>query len=362
MKKIWRCFAPTCVLNTVATRWTKMTSGRKSCSTASMTAMPRSSGWRLRWGQARVMAANSKIEWTEATWNPVTGCTPVSDGCTNCYAARRARRFEWQERYAGLVTGDGKWNGRVRYDERVLGEPLRWRKPRMVFVVSMGDLFHSAVPFEFIDKVWEVMALCPQHTFQVLTKRPRRMREYVNAVQCGDRPIGRRSDCVYAPVTAASGCAAQLENHDGRLPNVWLGTSIENQTVEARVDELLACPSAVRFVSAEPLLGPLVLRRRLMSYHDSGEDLDSDEERNKWGCPVSLSALDWVIVGGESGPKARPCNGVWVQSLRDQCVEAGVPFFFKGWGGVNKKRSGRLLDGRTWNEMPSSSRGCSGVG
>lgn len=234
------------------------------------------------------MATQTTIEWTHTTWNPVTGCTKVSAGCKNCYAERMAHRLRamGQERYR---------NGfKVTLQPQALDEPRRWRKPRLVFVNSMSDLFHRDVPVEFIVKVFETMASCPQHTFQVLTKRSERLRRL-------------------AP----------------ELPwpsNVWMGVSVENQKAVARIVDLVEVPAAVRFLSVEPLLGPL------------------DE--------LSLDGIGWVIVGGESGPGARPMEPSWVVDIRDGCLEVGVPFFFKQWGGVNKKKTGRQLEGRTWDEMP----------
>ena len=235
------------------------------------------------------MASGSKIEWTEMTWNPVTGCSKISEGCKRCYAERMSARLRSMgvEKY--------KRGFEVAEHESVLQEPLRWRKPRLVFVNSMSDLFHDAVGSDFIQAVFEVMNRSPQHTFQVLTKRPRR--------------------------------ALAL---DGRLHwtgNIWLGVSIESERWLGRLQTLRKTGARTKFLSFEPLLGPL-------------SDLDPSD-------------VDWVIAGGESGPGARPVNPSWVQDIRDNCVEAGVPFFFKQWGGINKKRSGRTLDGRTWDEMPS---------
>ncbi len=236
----------------------------------------------------RDMAQNSSIEWTEATWNPVTGCTKISPGCKFCYAERMAKRLKamGQERYR-----DGF---RVTLQPDVVEAPLRWRKPRVIFVNSMSDLFHQSVPPDFITQCFDVMKRCPQHTFRVLTKRATRLAQL-------------------APV---------LEWPD----NVWMGVSVENADYVSRIDELRTVPAAVRFLSVEPLIGPI-------------EDLP-------------LDGIHWVIVGGESGPGARPMEEDWVLSIRDQCRAADVPFFFKQWGGVNKKRTGRELDGRTWDEMP----------
>ncbi len=234
------------------------------------------------------MGSQSGIEWTEATWNPLTGCTKVSPGCKHCYAERIAKRLHamGQPNYA---------NGfRLTLHERMLELPLRWKRPQTIFVNSMSDLFHQDVPEEFIFRVFDVMDRAHWHRFQVLTKRPERVAEL-------DRVLPWR-------------------------PNIWMGTSVENSRYTFRIDLLRQTRAAVKFLSLEPLLGPL-------------PDLD-------------LQGIDWTIVGGESGPGARPIDATWVTDIRDQCQAARVPFFFKQWGGVQKKRAGRLLDGRTWDEMP----------
>ena len=291
------------------------------------------------------------IEWTDATWNPVVGCTKVSAGCANCYAetmsARLAGMAEADE-LAGrdpgrkgdyrLVVTDGpgakrRFSGRVQLRPEALDDPFRWRKPRRVFVNSMGDLFHGAVPFDFIDRVFAAMALTPQHTYQILTKRPERMAEYF------DEPH-RHEAITYASNSAFDG------GHPGGipslpLPNVWLGTSVEDQrAADSRIRRLLDCPAAVRFLSCEPLIGPV----------DLGDYLCRTWIRG--GLTIG-TYLDWVIAGGESGPGARPMDAAWVRQLRDDCVSAGVPFFFKQWGGPRKHTTGRELDGRTWDEMPT---------
>jgi protein gp37 len=253
------------------------------------------------------MATNSTIEWTETTWNPVVGCTKVSEGCRNCYAERMARRLasmaegaisrgEDPGRKANYVRAIGRhgWSGRVVTNESALQDPLRWKQPRVVFVNSMSDVFHAEVPERFIRALFDVMVACPQHTFQVLTKRPER--------------------------------AAAMARALPWPKNVWMGTSVERADVRERVDLLRQVPAKVRFISAEPLIGPV------------GR--------------MSLRGMHWVIVGGESGPGARPMNPEWVRDIRDRCVAAGVAFFFKQWGGVNKKRTGRVLDGKTWDELP----------
>lgn len=228
------------------------------------------------------------IEWTDATWNPVTGCDKVSAGCKHCYAETMARRLKAM-RVPAYRDGFA-----VRLQPDRLEQPLRWRKPRMVFVNSMSDLFHAAVPLDYIRQVFDVMRRAERHTFQVLTKRADRLAELSTAL---DWP-----------------------------PNVWMGVSVERADFVARIDRLREVPAAVRFLSLEPLLGPLP--------------------------GLNFDGIGWVIVGGESGPRARPMAREWVVDLRDQCLAAGVPFFFKQWGGPNKKLTGRHLDGRTWDEMP----------
>jgi len=235
------------------------------------------------------MATNSKIEWTEVTWNPVTGCSKVSEGCRNCYAERLARRLKamGNARYANEF--------HVTLHEDLVDVPRRMRRPRVIFVNSMSDLFHEKIPIRFIKRVFRTMQSCPQHTFQVLTKRSDRLREL--AV---------------------------------RLPwpsNVWMGVSVENDRVLHRITDLQSVPARVRFLSCEPLIGPL-------------DDLP-------------LDGIDWVIVGGESGPHARPMHRSSVESIRRQCERAAVTFFFKQWGGVRKHLAGRQLNGRTYDAMPT---------
>ncbi len=234
------------------------------------------------------MATTSSIEWTEATWNPVTGCSKISSGCVNCYAERMAKRLEamGQDRYA---------NGfKVTLQRDIVDLPLRWKKPRLVFVNSMSDLFHKDVPDDYIFDCFEVMNSASQHTFQILTKRPDRVVELKNRLSWG--------------------------------PNIWIGTSIENSEFTWRSRLIARIPAAIRFLSVEPLLGPIPR--------------------------LPLKNINWVIVGGESGPGARPLQAEWVRSIRDRCISFSVPFFFKQWGGTNKKRTGRELDGRFWDEMP----------
>jgi len=316
----------------------------------------------------------TKIEWVRnpdgtkgETWNPVTGCTKVSPGCKNCYAERMARRLAG--RY-GYPEQPHHFDMMLHPDK--LDLPLRWRKPRMVFSCSMSDLFHKDIPDQFVVAAFQMMALSPHHTFQVLTKRPQRMMHYVaddsfaREVEAASIIYALRHDGILLP--------SEHFNTDRQirwpLPNVWLGVSVENQAAaDERIPLLLQTPAAVRFVSCEPLLGAVDL-----TYW-----LDYDPEVG------ARPALDWVICGGESGPGARPMHPDWARGLRDQCQQAGVPFFFKQWGAwapypndgqfgpvpaqahwfgeqegppdmwrVGKKAAGRLLDGRTWDEMPET--------
>ena len=277
------------------------------------------------------MAESSKIEWTHATWNPITGCSVVSPGCTKCYAMRLAggrlrhtRKYEFltQPSKAGPV-----WTGEVRFDEATLTVPLRWREPRRIFVCSMSDLFHEDVPDEWIDRIFAVMALAPQHTFQVLTKRPERMRDYVSQNREG-REISERLAELYVshpqiatrwPLTAERAIAAA----HWPLPNVWVGTSVEDQKrADERIPHLLNTPAAVRFLSCEPLLGPI--------------DLTAIKRTKTEGYMRPLDGrfrtLDWIIVGGESGPRARLCNLAWMRDIIKQCHAASVPVFIKQLG------------------------------
>lgn len=269
------------------------------------------------------MSDKSKIEWTDATWNPVTGCSKVSEGCRNCYAQTFAERFRGTP---GHYFENG-FDITLRPDK--LDQPLKWKKPRRIFVNSMSDLFHEDVPFDFIDRVFVVMSLAEHHTFQILTKRPSRMKEYLSKNRL--KHIGL---------------------NEWPLLNIWLGVSVENQkAADERIPLLLQTPSAVRFLSCEPLLGPVNLSMRTDRFE-------------------MVPGIDLVIVGGESGYNARPMHPDWAMSIRDQCQAAGVAFFFKQWGEwapvlnpephaaakafnkVGKKKAGRLLDGREWNEMP----------
>lgn len=298
------------------------------------------------------MSDKTGIEWTDATWNPVRGCTKVSPGCKNCYAERLHNQRQ-------LAYSQGKKVPRLYAEpfEKVqllperLPAPLHWRKPRRIFVNSMSDLFHEDVPDDFIDRVFAVMALCPQHTFQILTKRAQRMRAYM------DR-LARSPGCA-DQVSDAARQMGHAVSFAWPFPNVWLGVSVEDQPrADERVPELLATPAAVRFISAEPLLGPVNLSAALFTQPPEGEPDESAEAGGLWNGPRALGekGVSWVIVGGESGPGARPMHPEWARGLRDQCAAAGVPFFFKQWGGKNKKAAGRILDGRTWDQMPEGAK------
>jgi protein gp37 len=340
------------------------------------------------------MADRTKIEWTDATWNPIRGCTRVSEGCRHCYAEVLAARFsdpgQWGHKLAQRVAlpgggTDHRWTGKVELVDAALDLPLRWRSPRRIFVNSTSDLFHEKVPDEWIDRVFAVMALAPQHTFQVLTKRPERMRAYACAADVAKRVWLQTSDV--ADHLKLWALAAHGAVWGGETPwplrNVWLGTSIEDQaTADERIPHLLASPAAVRFLSAEPLLGPVALDAILTP--DMGIYALTGIRSDGRG-PSGFSRgprIDWVICGGESGPGARPMHPDWARLLRDQCARDRVPFFFKQWGEweprrgfacpddlprdgwhhfdpecsmrrVGKKNAGRLLDGREWNEVPN---------
>ena len=279
------------------------------------------------------MADNTHIEWTDATWNPITGCSVVSPGCTNCYAMKLAgTRLAHHESRAGLTRetkGGPVWTGEVRFNEQWLDQPLRWKKPRMIFVCAHGDLFAENVPDAWIDQVFAVMALAPQHTFQVLTKRAKRMREYLSYVS--QTPSRRTS--IYALA------ARMMRDDDPRkrtappnlpLPNVWLGVSVEDQKrADERIPDLLATPAAVRWISAEPLLGPVSLDDIAIPRPELCASVIWSALRGWGGAP---SRINWVVVGGESGPGARPMHPDWARSIRDQCAQANVPFLFKQWG------------------------------
>lgn len=295
------------------------------------------------------MADTSKIEWTDATWNPITGCTMVSAGCTNCYAmGLAATRLRHHPSRAGLtreVGGRAVWTGEVRLNDQWMQQPLQWKRPRMILVCAHGDLFHESVPEIWIDQVFAVMALAPQHTFQVLTKRPERMLGYfLNA------PHQRWMKVMES--LWKDRIASTVDRY-GALPNVWLGTSVENQaTADERIGPLLATPAAVRFVSAEPLLGAVRLDRVRPTASPNRKTLNAlGGSRMHTGM---RTGIDWVIVGGESGKNARPMQPDWARSLRDQCESEKVAFFFKQWGEwrFGKKAAGRQLDGREWSQMP----------
>ena len=318
----------------------------------------------------------TRIEWTEYSWNPVTGCTPASEGCQNCYARRMANRLRGRCGYPA----DEPF--KVTLHPERLDEPLKWKKPRRVFVCSMGDLFHDDVPNKFIYDVWDVMVLNKQHIFLVLTKRPDRMKSFIEKVMTNR-------------MNYALTFGNTLEGKEARrwaqkpVQNIWLGVTAENQQrADERIPILLQIPAAVRFVSVEPMLGPVDLTRIGGDWYGNGrinalKGLQNDDtyvhEYNLRWKAKHCGELDWVICGGETGPGARPMHPDWVRSLRDQCQTAGVPFFFKQHGEwlhetqgidfheghkyyvwpdesmsfrVGKKAAGRILDGRTWDEMP----------
>jgi protein gp37 len=275
----------------------------------------------------------TSIEWTDESWNPVTGCSKVSPGCANCYAESLTRRFASTWGVPDLPWTPENATANVILHPDRLDQPLRWKRPRMIFVNSMSDLFHELVPDTYIARVFRVMAQAPQHTFQVLTKRPERMRDLLSNLTWARLATG-------APTP---------------LSNVWLGTSIENRRFVGRADALRQTPAAVRFISAEPLLGPLVYDcdcGEVPWGHWRGDD--AHEEMPE----LDLTGIDWLIVGGESGPEHRPMDPQWARDLRDACWEVdngrgdAVAFFFKQWGGATPKAGGRELDGREWSEMP----------
>jgi len=234
------------------------------------------------------MALKSTIEWTGSTWNPLTGCTKISPGCSNCYAERLAARLQWMGNPSYI-------NGfKITTHKHILEVPKRWKKPQTIFVNSMSDLFHREVPEEYIHRVFNIMNSAYWHTFQILTKRSERL--------------------------------SDLDKKLEWTPNIWMGVSVENLDYTYRIEHLRGTSATIKFLSLEPLLGPIP--------------------------DLPLDGMDWVIVGGESGPYARPMDKSWVIDIRDQCVTAHVPFFFKQWGGINKKKAGRDLNDRTWDEMP----------
>jgi len=284
----------------------------------------------------------SRIEWTSETWNPVTGCTRASEGCDNCYAVTMTRRLAamGSPKYIGLINeGKTHFNGVVKCHEDALTIPFKWKKPLMCFVNSMSDLFHKEVPFEFIDKVFAVMALTPHITYQVLTKRPERMAEYLNH-HADQSDIGALAMAVGLPENVSrildydALSWGDIPGNTWPLPNVWLGTSVENQAAaEERIPHLLQCPAAVRFLSCEPLIGGVQLRA-INSFHFRGAEMIdalTGDLSDFLGVNVSRlkNSVNWVIAGGESGAKKRPFNLEWFYSLKDQCKSAGVPFFMK---------------------------------
>jgi protein gp37 len=324
--------------------------------------------------------SETKIEWADRTWNPLRGCSKVSEGCRNCYAIRVAHRFGGPgQPYEGLTQASPNgpnWTGKVELVPDALEQPFKWHKPQRVFVNSMSDLFHPEVPYDFIHRVWETMAGAEQHTFQILTKRPERMRDWV-----------RKHGTIIGTELPA-------------LPNVWLGVSVEDQrAADERIPLLLQTPAAVRFLSCEPLLGPVGLGKWLLSPGWTPSYYDPDNIHGHPNPEPTNEHIQWVIVGGESGPGARPMHPDWAISLRDQCQAAGVEFHFKQWGEwapatcdnfdvmshkmmalsgdgtdhtktlyehhpndvelmarIGKKSAGRLLDGREWNEFPEVRR------
>ncbi len=276
------------------------------------------------------MADKTLIEWTDATWNPITGCSVVDAGCTNCYAMQLAgTRLKHHPSRAGLTRVSAsrpKWTGEVRLNADWLDQPLRWKRPRRIFVCAHGDLFHSSVPDGWIDQVFATMAAAPHHIFQVLTKRPERAYAYLT------QGWASRVQALLAPRYPALQVLEPLHN-------VWLGTSISDQeSADARIPKLLGTPAALRFISAEPLLGRVTLIDRDPIKLVTGVDAQPQHRfyvslLKGWGAPgYALPGIDWVIVGGESGPNARPMHPDWVRTLRDECADAGVPFFFKQWG------------------------------
>lgn len=278
--------------------------------------------------------ADTSIEWTDRVWNPTTGCDRVSPGCDHCYAMTMAKRLKGMGSAKYQNDGDPRTSGPgfgVAMHPDALGDPLKWRKPQRVFVNSMSDLFHDGVDADFIIDVFVVMAMASQHTFQILTKRHARMRSLLSDAGFGDE-VQARLAIINHPDPAPA---------DWPLPNVWLGVSAENQQwADIRISALLQTPAAVRWVSAEPLLGPIDMDNWLAMYPE-------DED----GAPYP-GDLDWLVVGGESGRGARPMNPDWARSLRDQCLEHDVAFLFKQWGGRTPKANGRELDGRTWDQYP----------
>lgn len=350
--------------------------------------------------------ANTKIEWAEKVWNPVVGCTKISPGCQNCYAERMAARLEniayktgnqkLHDKYYPTINCNGTWTGKVSLCPDALDEPLRWKKPSRIFVCSMGDLFHEDVPYEFIYDIWDVMVKNRQHTFLILSKRPDRMKSFI------ERVMANRMDYAYMLGNTPEGKEAR-KWAQRPIQNIWLGVTAENQEqADKRITILLQIPAAVRFVSVEPMLGPVHLNQ--INTDSKAITLNAltgtpyDWDYGEWMPEDNIGAkIDWVICGGETGPGARPMHRDWARELRDQCKAAGVPFLFKQWGEwscqpwnsdnktkrelclgvdgnsvcaqvghmmgfrkpddvlmvrVGKKVAGRLLDGRIWDEYP----------
>lgn len=297
------------------------------------------------------MADKTGIEWTDATWNPVRGCSRVSPGCVHCYAETFTRRFAGPgQHYEGLVNLDtGRWSGVMQESPHMLDQPLRWKRPRTIFVNSMSDLFHKGISSDYIAACFGVMSATQRHRYQILTKRPEQMLAWSRGVQ-PHMCIQHAAEVITANVSAQvkKGRRKLHTTVDKQvsllqatvadswpLPNVWMGTSVEDEKRKDRIDILRQVPATIRFLSIEPLL------------EDLGE--------------LNLDGIDWVIVGGESGPGARRMLGEWVRNIRDQCVEQKTPFFFKQWGAFNeagvrvgKKEAGKILDDRTWSEMPNA--------
>ena len=345
------------------------------------------------------MGQKTGIEWTESTWNPIRGCSQVSEGCRNCYAETVANRFKGPgEPYEGLIAKGGQWNGEVKLIQHKLQEPLRWKKPRRIFVNSMSDLFHENVPDSFIDQVFAVMAMTTRHTYQILTKRPERMRDYItNLTEAAkDEQFAVDNELLGLPDRISNYAIDHINKGADNcgplwpLHNVWLGVSVEDQpTADERIPQLLETPAAVRWISAEPLLGPIILDDFLFRGDHSLRETDplaaamlaeAVADGHGWIRP----AIDWVVVGGESGPGARPMHPYWARYLRDRCQAAEVPFLFKQWGEFapspdgglpddlpesagyyfedphppgktwrfGKKRAGRMLDGEVWDQYP----------
>jgi protein gp37 len=280
------------------------------------------------------MSTTTKIEWTEITWNPTTGCDRISSGCDKCYALTWAKRLKAMGQAKYQQDGDPRTSGPgfgVTMHAEALTEPLRWRKPRLVFVNSMSDVGHVRISSDFVVRIFATMALAPQHQFQVLTKRPRRLRHLLNSQQFVDR-VWAEMERLSADDTVplARLVRQRVANWNALSPwplrNVWIGTSIESDDYCWRADEVREVPAVVRFLSLEPLLGPLP--------------------------SLDLTGIDWTIVGGESGPNHRPLELDWVRDIRDRCADQRIALFFKQVGGLTPKAGGRVLDGRTWDEFP----------